>query len=495
MSTTAQSRFSAEYGDKAFPNYIGGEEYSAPSDIVFDVINPATGQAFAQVHGASAATVDKAVASARQTFNQGVWRTLRAADRARILWRFAELVERDQEKLAELDTLNNGMPLKFARMMVSLGAYSLRYYAGMCEQIAGKNASSAISSREAPFHAYTQKEPLGVAALIIPWNGPVASFLMKVAMALAAGCSCVVKPAENTPVSALLLARLALEAGIPAGVLNVVNGIGRTTGAALVEHDGIDKISFTGSTVTGKAIMRAAADRMKRITLELGGKSPAIIFDDADLAKAVPAAAMACFINSGQICIAGSRLYVQRSRIDEVIDKLRAFTDTLTVGDGFSEKTDLGPLISRPQFDKVCNFIELGSSEGGELIHGGARNGDQGFFVEPTVFLNDGRDLTILREEVFGPVLVVTPFDEEDEVIAMANDSRYGLAAGIFTENLSRAHRVAGSIQSGNIWVNCYGIADCPMPFGGFKESGVGREFSSEGVEAFMETKSVYMAL
>lgn len=474
-------------------HFIDGLPCADAEGEALPAYDPARGKVIAQVRGGESGIVDRAVRSARASFESGVWRGMRASERARIMWRYAELMERDAQIIAELDTLNNGMPFKFSRMLVDLASYSLRYFAGLSEHIDGRNASSAISSAANRMHGYTSRQPIGVAGLIVPWNGPAASYTMKVAAAIAAGCSAVVKPAESTPLSALYLAQLATEAGIPDGVVNVVNGTGPTAGAALVNHPLIDKISFTGSTETGKSILRASADRMKRVTLELGGKSPSIIFPDADLDTAVPAAAMAIFINSGQICIAGSRLFVHKDIEAEVIDRLKAFTEQLVLGDGFEESTDLGPLINPSQTAKVSSYIAAGVDDGADLVQGGKQLDRPGFFVQPTIFRNVSKSARIMREEIFGPVLSVTTFDDEDALVREANDTRYGLAAGVFTSDLSRAHRMVDRLEAGTIWVNCYGIADCPMPFGGFKESGLGREFGPEGLDAFLETKTAYM--
>lgn len=474
--------------------WIGGAAGPADGNEVFDVLDPATGHRIAAAARGGTSDIDRAVASARTALESDGWHGLSPDARSRLLWRYAELLEANAEELAELEVLNNGMPLGFAQWGVAASAAWLRHFAGMAGRLVGRHTSAAVSGGGAAFHAYTALEPVGVVGLIIPWNGPIASFMIKVAPALAAGCTCVVKPAENTPLTALRLAELASEAGLPAGVLNVVTGFG-DAGAALVAHPGVDKISFTGSTATGKSVLRAAADSMKRVTLELGGKSPCVIFDDADMAKAIPGAAQAVFANTGQICFAGSRLYVQRASFDRVVEGVSEIARVLRVGSGLDAETQIGPLISAEQRRRVEEYIALGRAEGGEIVAGGKTIGGDGFFIEPTVFTNLSASARIVREEIFGPVVVATPFDDIDEVAALGNDTDYGLGAGIFTSNLGTAHRLAGRLRAGNVWVNCYGVTHPAMPFGGFKESGLGRELGEEGFAAFLETKSVYIDL
>jgi len=475
--------------------WIDGEYREAHNGGSIDILNPATGTVIAQSALGDSADIDGAVAAARRSFDARVWRGMPAAERARVMWRFADMLETHAKDLANIEVLNNGMPLAFAQWMISSSAQWLRHYAGLTTQIFGRNASAAVSGGQASVHAYTASEPVGVAGLIVPWNGPAGSFAIKVAPALAAGCSIVVKPSELTPLSALFMAELAAKAGVPAGVLNVVPGLGSVAGQALVDHPDVDKISFTGSTQVGKHIVRSAAGTLKRVTLELGGKSPCIVFDDADLDTAIPAAAMAIFANSGQVCFAGSRLFVQRNSFDKVVSGIAKIASTMKIGSGFDADTMIGPLISERQRERVQNFIERGVREGAELVTGGSAVGDNGFFVQPTLFANARADLQIAREEIFGPVLVATPWDDLDDLIKSANDTRYGLGAGIFTTHLSKAHRVAERLQAGNVWVNCYGSMHPTMPFGGFKESGWGREMGTEGLDAFLEKKSVFMSL
>jgi phenylacetaldehyde dehydrogenase len=473
---------------------IDGELQAASSGKTYEVHDPATGKPIASVaHGASA-DVDLAASAARRAFENRRWRGLTAEARSRILLRLADLVEVHAEELAHLDILNNGMPLAMANALAAASAARVRSAAALSSRIYGKNASAAISGNGSEMHAYTAKEPVGVVGLILPWNAPMASFLGKVSTALAAGCTCIVKPAEATPLTALLLGELALEAGVPPGVVNVVHGFG-DAGQALVDHPDVDKISFTGSTAVGKQIVRSCADNLKRITLELGGKSANIIFDDADMTVAIPGAAHAIFMNAGQACLAGSRLFVQRRALETVLEGLSDIAGKIRLGSGFDPETQMGPLVSQRQLERVTGYIEQGRTDGAKLVTGGGRRDGDGYFVEPTIFLDPPADSGIYREEIFGPVLVVKSFDSIDEVVEAANDTRYGLAGGVFTTNVNTAHLVAGQLKTGTVWVNCYGHLHPTMPFGGYKESGWGREIDEQGLEAFLETKSVFVKL
>jgi len=480
---------------KQHRHLIGGQWVEPASGSMFDVLDPATGDIIAQAPDGDASDIDRAVAAARKAHEGAVWRGLTSDARARILWRYAELLEANADELAWLEVRNNGMPLGFAKWAIGASATWLRHYAGLTGNILGQNASGAVSGGGNSLHAYTVRQPVGVAGLILPWNGPIGSFIIKVAPALAAGCCLVVKPAENTPLTALRLGELAQEAGLPPGVLNIVNGPGAVTGAALANHPGVDKISFTGSTAIGRQIVAASAGNLKRVTLELGGKSPCIICDDADMDRAIPGAAMAIFANSGQVCFAGSRLFVQRRSFDRVAAGIADIIKTMKVGSGLDPDTAIGPLISARQRDRVRSFVENGRAQGAEILAGGGVPDQGGFFLEPTLFANVQADMRIMREEIFGPVLVATPFDSLDEVVRAANDTRYGLGAGIFTSDVNKAHLLAERIEAGNVWVNCYGVMHPTMPFGGFKESGWGREMGMEGMNAFLETKSVYVQL
>ena len=474
---------------------IDGKWCDAVAGGTIDVVDPATGKVISNIPQGAAADVDLAVAAARRTFDAGIWASIAAEDRAKVLWRYADLIEDNADELATIEVLDNGMPLFMAQGSLAVCSNVLRYMAGSATRIMGQNASGAISSPERQVHAYTAMQPVGVAGMILPWNVPAATLMIKLAPALAVGCSVVVKPAENTSLATLRLGELALEAGVPAGVLNIVTGYGKDAGDALVRHPGVDKITFTGSTQIGKDIVRIAANDLKRVTLELGGKSPCIIFEDADIEAAIPAAAMAIFVNSGQICFAGSRLFVHKKVYDKVMQGIVDFASQLKIGNGFEAGTMIGPLISDQQRSRVGAYVQSGLSEGAELLHGGNALDGPGFFQEPTVFANIDRNMKIVREEIFGPVLVATPFDSTEQVIAAANDTRYGLGAGLFTMNIDTAIKVADAIQAGNVWVNGYGLTHSSMPFGGMKESGWGRENSDQGLAAFLEPKSVFITL
>lgn len=471
---------------------VDGGWVEATSGETLEVEDPATGRVIATIPAGDAQDVDNAVSAARAAFDARTWRGLAPRTRADIMWKLSDLLLQNSNELAHLEVRDNGMPLSFAQHTIKESVESLRYYAGMCTKVQGQ--TSQVGS-DLDFHTYSVREPIGVVGLIVPWNGPLTLACLKVAPALAAGCSIILKPAEQTPLTALRLGELALEAGVPAGVLNVVTGFGHVAGAALVEHPGVDKISFTGSTEVGKSIVAAAAGSLKRVTLELGGKSPVFVFDDADLDLAVPAAAMGIFGNSGQVCFAGSRVYAQPKVYDELVARLQSFASTLRIGSGLDSTTDIGPLISRTQHERVLGYIASGVAEGAELVTGGKAHGDEGYFVEPTIFAGSRPDMRIMREEIFGPVLSVLPFDGLDDVARLGNATEFGLASGIYTKDLSTAHRAARLLDAGNVWVNCYGTVDQSMPYGGFKQSGWGRENGFEGISAFLESKSVYMKL
>jgi phenylacetaldehyde dehydrogenase len=471
---------------------IDGQWVDSSSGQVLAVENPSSGKVIGHVPAGTPADVDAAVQAARRSFARRTWRGLPADERAAVLWKLSDLLQAHGEEFFQLDVLDNGMAGNFARAVVKGGVGILRYYAGMCTKLAG---TTTQMGGDLDFHAYSLREPVGVAALITPWNGPLLSACGKIAPALAAGCSVVLKPAELTSMSALRLGELALQAGVPPGVLNIVTGTGPVVGAALVEHADVNKVSFTGSTGVGKGIIAAAAGNMKRVTLELGGKSPVFIFDDADLARAIPAAAMAIFNNSGQICFAGSRLYVHRNVHAQVLEGIAAFARQLRLGSGLDSSTDMGPLISRQQRSRVLSFVQEAVADGAQVVTGGKAFGEQGYFMEPTILAGVQPQMRVMKDEIFGPVLSVASFDGIDEVEALGNDTPYGLGAGIFTQNVGTAHRATRLLDAGNVWINCYGRTDPSLPFGGFKQSGWGREKAEEGISAFLESKSVYTQL
>jgi len=473
---------------------IDGKRVPALSGKRFETRNPATGDLLATVAQGAAEDVDRAVKSARAAF-EGPWRRMKPVERQRIMLRLADLVEENYEELAMLDTLDLGAPYARTIMGKARAGALLRYYAGQATLITGDTIDN---SAPGDVLSHTLKEPIGVVAAINPWNGPIGMSVWKAGPVLAAGCTLVMKPAEQTPLSALRFGELCLEAGVPPGVVNILTGMG-DAGAALSAHPDVDKIAFTGSTGVGEKILRAAAGTMKRVTVELGGKSPNIVFADADLDKAVPAAAMAVFANSGQICSAGTRLFVQSSIHDEFMERLAAFTKTIKVGDPLHPETQIGPVVSAPQLEKILGFIDTANSEGARPLVGGSRmagaNYDGGYFIEPTIFTHVTDDMTIAREEIFGPVLSAFTFDTIEEMLARANATEFGLASGVWTRDLATAHRMSRGIRAGSVWVNCYQMLDPGVPFGGYKMSGFGRESGPHHIEDYLETKSVWIKL
>ncbi|WP_157218099.1 aldehyde dehydrogenase family protein [Flavisphingomonas formosensis] len=468
------------------------ESVSGESITVFD---PATGLEIKRVPAGTAADIDRAVSAARRAF-EGSWSALRPVERERLLLKLADLVEANAEELAELETLDNGKILMMARYGdLRLAIDSLRYMAGWATKIEGTTISPSFAYvPDARFASQTLREPVGVVGQIIPWNFPLVMAVWKIAPALAAGCTVVLKPAEDTPLTALRLGELICEAGFPDGAVNIVTG-DAGPGAALVDHPGVDKIAFTGSTEVGQIIQRRAADTMKRLSLELGGKSPVVILKDADVGQAVQGAAQAIFFNHGQVCTAGSRLFVERPLYDAVIEGLAEVANGFVVGSGFDQASQMGPLISSRQRDRVQSYLESGQREGGRLVAGGTAIDGPGYFFRPAVFADARPDMTIYREEIFGPVLAATPFDDLDSAVAMANDSSYGLGASVWTRDLLLANRVVRALKAGSVWINCHNLLDPAVPFGGYKMSGYGKELGHSAIDLYTESKAVTMAL
>jgi aldehyde dehydrogenase (NAD+) len=472
--------------------FISNEFVPAASGRRFDVLNPATEEVLASVAEGEDSDIDSAVRSARATFESDGWRKLSARRRGAILLKAADLLDARLPEVAKLETLQNGKPVFESKIDVMMAVATLRYYGGWADKLGGETIPV-----DGPYFTYTVPEPSGVVGAIVPWNFPLNLATWKVAPALAVGCTVVLKPAAETPLTALALAEVMREAGLPAGALNVVPGDGPHAGGALVRHPAVDKIAFTGSTAVGKQLMREAADTVKRVSLELGGKSPNLVFADADFAAAVRGAQNGIFYGKGEVCAAGSRLIVERSIKDQLVEQLVERASKLTPGDPFAKETRLGAIVSRKQQARVLDYIDKGKREGAKLIAGGkaAQVNGKGFFVEATVFDGVKPDMTIAREEIFGPVLAVLPFDDIEEGIRLANQSMYGLAAGIWTRDISKAHRVARAIRAGTVWINCYNAYDPAAPFGGYKESGFGRDLGRHALENYTETKTVWVGL
>lgn len=476
---------------------IGGEWVDAVSVARIPVIDPSTGREVTTVADAGPADVDKAVAAARFAFDKGPWTTMVPADREALIWRLADLIDRNADELAELESIDNGKTKFMASIIDVPGARNhFRYMAGWATKIEGSTFDiSAGAPPGGRIETFTRREPVGVVAQIIPWNFPLVMAAWKLAPALAAGCTCVLKPAEQTPLSALRLGELIVEAGFPPGVVNILTGYGETAGAALVTHPGIDKIAFTGSTAVGKIINKAATDSLKRVSLELGGKSPVIVLPDADVETAAGGAAGAIFFNAGQVCAAGSRLFVHRKIFDQVVEGLGGAANAIKLGPGLDPGTQMGPLVSREQQERVMGYIESGRADGASVVAGGEAPAHPGYFVKPTVLANVRPSMRVVQEEIFGPVVVAQRFDDLDEIAALANDTPYGLGASIWSNDLTAVHRLIPKLRAGTIWVNTHGIVDANMPFGGFKHSGFGREHGRVGIEMYTELKSVCMSV
>ncbi len=470
---------------------IGGKWMPAKSGKTFETINPSNEEVLALIAEGDKADIDEAVKAARKAFEEGAWPSMGPHQRARLMLKIAELIDAHTDELAELETLDNGKPLTFAKAFdVPAAAETFRYYAGWVTKLYGETNPS-----DPAFFNYTLREPVGVCGQIIPWNFPLLMAAWKLGPALACGNTVILKPAEQTPLTALRLGELMMEAGLPAGVVNVVTGFGPGAGSSIAEHPAIDKVAFTGSTEVGKIILKASAGNLKKVSLELGGKAPNIIFPDADLDQAVPTSMMGVYFNSGQVCCAGTRIFVQRERYDEVVEKLANFSKGVSVGDPFDQKNVIGPVVSQEQFDRVKGYLDIGKKEGAKVSAGGETYGEKGYFVKPTLFSGVNNNMQIAREEIFGPVGAAISFKDENDAVLQGNDTDYGLSAAVWTRDISRAHKVARSLKAGTVWVNCYNQLDPISPFGGYKQSGFGRELGKYAIDLYTQIKSVWMKL
>lgn len=470
---------------------INGRWESAASGKSFPVTNPATGEIIAYAAEGDKVDIDKAVKAARTALESKAWAKMTPSDRGKLVWRIGDLILKYADELAELEALDNGKPFTVARAAdVALSADIFHYMAGWATKLHG--LTIPISASGGNFHSYTRLEPVGVVGQIIPWNFPLLMAAWKLSPALTTGCTVVLKVAEETPLSAIRLGELLLEAGLPDGVVNIITGFGETAGAALAAHPQVDKIAFTGSTEVGRLIVNAASGNLKKITLELGGKSPNIVLKDADLDVAIAGAANAIFFNHGQCCNAGSRLYVEREIFDEVAEGVANIANKIKLGSGMDAQTQMGPLVSDIQLNRVCGYMDSGYKEGAKALCGGKKREGAGYFVEPTVLVDASQQMKIVQEEIFGPVVVAMPFKEVDEqLIQQANDSIYGLAAGVWTRDISKAHQIANQLKAGTVWVNCYNVFDAALPFGGYKQSGWGREMGAAVLAHYTESKAI----
>jgi aldehyde dehydrogenase (NAD+) len=492
MASVVSSPYETNVAISATKLLIDNRWIPSESGKTFATINPSTGEEICQIAEADAADVEKAVRAARKAFEHGPWRKTMASERGQMLHRLADLIEKHADELARLESLDNGKPVSVAKAVdVAATVGCFRYFAGWADKIHGKTIPI-----DGDFFCYTRHEPVGVVGQIIPWNFPMLMLAWKLAPALATGNTVIMKPAEQTPLSALRIGELVVEAGFPAGVVNMLPGFGPTAGAAIANHMDVDKVAFTGSTEVGHLIMQAAAkSNLKRVTLELGGKSPNIVFADTDLDEAVEGAHFGLFFNHGQCCCAGSRVFVEEKIYDEFVEKSSARARNRTVGDPFDPKTEQGPQVDQAQFDKIMGYIDSGRSEGAKLVCGGERVGDRGYFVQPTVFADVQDNMKIAEEEIFGPVMSVIPFKNLDEVVIRANRTTYGLAAAVWTRDIKKALAIANNVRAGTVWVNCYNVLDTRAPFGGFKQSGIGRELGEYGLQQYTEVKTVTVKL
>jgi phenylacetaldehyde dehydrogenase len=489
--TTEVSRTTREFVGTTRRLLIDGQWVEAASGKTFVTTDPATEEEITNVAHGEAEDIDRAVAAARRAFEEGPWRTITPSARGQIIWRLADLLEKHADEFAELEALDNGKPLSVARTAdVPLAVDLFRYMAGWATKIEGNTIPISVPGT----FAYTLMEPVGVVGQIIPWNFPLLMAAWKLGPALTTGCTVVLKPAEQTPLSALRLGELFQEAGLPDGVLNIVTGFG-DAGARLAAHPGVDKVAFTGSTEVGKLVVQAAAGNLKKVSLELGGKAPLVIYRDADIEKAIANAATAAFFNHGQCCTSGSRLYVEHDIYDDVVTGIAEQAKKIKVAPAFDPGSQMGPLISGEQFERVSGYLAAGFADGAAALAGGGRHGDKGYFIEPTVLTNVNQDMTIVREEIFGPVLPAMAFDDPREIAAAANDTNYGLAAGVWTKDISKAIKTAALVRAGTVWVNTYHVYDAALPFGGYKESGWGREMGHQVFNNYLESKSVVVGL